>query len=53
MSTDEAGGTNGLSPDQMRVAITHLSSPDSVDSPFGRLDFFDGVPTADTVFKGL
>jgi len=51
MSTKEAGGTNGLSPEQMRVAITGLSSPDSVESPFGRLEFFDGVPTADTVSK--
>src|SRR6476661_1507750 len=51
MSTKEAGGTNGLSPEQMRVAITGLSSPDSVESPFGRLDFFDGVPTSDTVTK--
>jgi len=42
MSINEAGGTNGLSPDQMRVAITGLSSPDSVESPFGRLEFFDG-----------
>ena len=25
------------------------SSPDTVESPFGRLDFLDGVPTPDTV----
>ncbi len=41
----------GLSPDEMREAIAQLSSPDTVDSPFGRLDFFDGVPTSDTVTK--
>jgi hypothetical protein len=34
----------GLSPDQMREAIASLSSPDRVDSPFGTLNFFDGVP---------
>ena len=43
------GGAAGLSPDQLRAAISQLSSPDTVDSPFGRLDFFDGVPTPDTV----
>jgi len=43
------GGAAGLSPDQMRQAISQLSSPDTVDSPFGRLDFVDGVPTSDTV----
>ena len=45
------GGAAGLSPDQMRAAIAQLSSPDTVDSPFGRLDFFDGVPTPDTVSR--
>jgi hypothetical protein len=39
----------GLSADQMREAIASLSSPDRVDSPFGTLNFFDGVPTGDTV----
>jgi hypothetical protein len=43
------GGAAGLSPDQLRAAISQLSSPGTVDSPFGRLDFFDGVPTPDTV----
>src|SRR3954462_238529 len=38
-----------LSPEQMREAITTLSSPDRVQSPFGTLDFFDGVPTPETV----
>ena len=33
----------------MREAIATLSSPDRVDSPFGALDFFDGVPTPETV----
>ena len=39
----------GLTPGQMRAAIASLSSPDVVDSPFGDLRFFDGVPAADTV----
>ena len=38
-----------LSPEQMREAIATLSSPDRVQSPFGALDFFDGVPTPETV----
>jgi len=44
-----AASTESLSPDQMREAIATLSSPDRVESPFGALDFFDGVPTPETV----
>src|SRR6478736_1519343 len=51
MSNDTTGGAPGLSPDQLRAAIGQLSSPDTIDSPFGRLDFFDGVPTSDTVSR--
>jgi hypothetical protein len=40
---------SGLSPEQMSQAIAGLSSPDQVESPFGRLDFFDGLPRPDTV----
>ena len=40
-----AASTEGLSPEAMREAIATLSSPDRVESPFGALDFFDGVPT--------
>lgn len=29
--------------------IASLSSPDRVESPFGALEFFDGVPTRATV----
>ena len=47
--THTGGGISGLSPDQMKEAIASLSSPDTVESPFGRLDFFDGVPRAETV----
>jgi hypothetical protein len=39
----------GLSPAQLREAIASLSSPDTVESPFGRLDFFDGLPRPATV----
>jgi hypothetical protein len=35
----------------MRDVIAKLASPDVVDSPFGQLDFFDGVPTPGTVSK--
>ncbi len=48
MSTEGTAGT-GLSPEQMGEAIASLSSPDVVDSPFGKLRFFDGVPTPETV----
>ena len=40
---------SGLSPEQMEAAIAMLSSPDVVESPFGKLRFFDGVPLPDTV----
>ena len=40
------GSAAGLSPEAMREAIATLSSPDRVESPFGTLEFFDGVPTA-------
>jgi hypothetical protein len=39
----------GLTPDQLRDEIAKLSIPDVVESPFGQLQFFDGVPTADSV----
>ena len=45
---DTHGDAAGLSPEQLRDAITGLSSPATIESPFGRLDFFDGVPTSDT-----
>ena len=38
-----------LTPEEMQAAIASLSSPDLVESPFGDLRFFDGVPTNDTV----
>jgi hypothetical protein len=38
-----AASTGSLSPEAMREAIATLSSPSRVESPFGALDFFDGV----------
>src|SRR5215213_10727077 len=49
MSMASAASTKRLSPEQLRDAIATLSSPDRVQSPFGALDFFDGVPTPETV----
>ena len=46
-------GTPGMSPEQMQEAIASLSTPDTVESPFGQLDFFDGVPRPTTVLDGL
>jgi hypothetical protein len=46
-----------MSPDQsterdlLREAIASLSTPGRVDSPFGALDFFDGLPLPETVAK--
>ena len=37
-------GTRGLSASQMRLAIESLSTPDVVETPFGRWELFDGVP---------
>jgi hypothetical protein len=44
-----AATTESLSPEQMRAAIATLSCPDRVESPFGAMDFFDGVPRPETV----
>jgi hypothetical protein len=38
-----------LSSEQMKEAIASVSSPDTVESPFGQLEFFDGVPRPATV----
>lgn len=42
-------GKSGLSPEEFSAAVTSLSSPDAVASPFGELRFFDGVPLPETV----
>src|SRR5262245_17910367 len=41
--------TRGLTPAQMQDAIASLSSPDVVESPFGTVKFFDGVPLPESV----
>src|SRR5215217_2493309 len=41
--------TSGLTPEQMHKVIANLSSPDVIESPFGKLNFFDGVPVPETV----
>jgi hypothetical protein len=41
--------SSGLTPEQIREVIARLSSPDGVDSPFGRLESFDGLLRPDTV----
>ncbi len=40
---------SGLTAEQVGEVIAKLASPDVVDSPFGQLEFFDGVPTPGTV----
>lgn len=47
VSTSPVG--SGLSAEQMAAAIAQVSLAPTVDSPFGRLEFFDGVPRPDTV----
>jgi len=39
----------GLTVEQMQEAIATLASPEVVESPFGALRFFDGVPLPETV----
>lgn len=39
----------GLTDEEFAGAIRSLSSPDEVESPFGALRFFDGVPLPETV----
>jgi hypothetical protein len=48
-SAESVGG--GSSPEQLRELIASLSSRNQVESPFGALDFFDGVPLPGTVSK--
>lgn len=49
--SDAGAVDSGLSPEQMQDAIAALSTRDAVASPFGQLEFFDGVPRLDTVTK--
>jgi hypothetical protein len=43
------GQAGGLSAPEMQAAIDSLATPAVVESPFGALRFFDGVPKPDTV----
>ena len=45
----ESGSPGDMTADEMRQALESLSSPDLVESPFGELRFFDGVPLPETV----
>lgn len=36
----------------LRRSWASLSSPDTLDTPFGTMEFFDGVPLPDTVEMG-
>jgi hypothetical protein len=44
-----AASRGSLSPAQLLETIATLSSPDRVESPFGGMDCFDGVPSPGTV----
>src|SRR3954451_2124828 len=49
MATAGSTGTS-LTSEQMRDdVIPGLSSPDTIDSPFGQMAFFDGLPRPETV----
>ena len=55
MTSGTTGG-RGLTADQMQAAIASLRTPDVVESPFGALRYFDGVPlpeTATTIYDAL
>ena len=40
------------SPGVSAQELASLSSPDTLDTPFGTMEFFDGVPLPDTVEMG-
>ena len=48
MTIDGAPGA-GLTTEQLAEEVTHLATPDLLTTPFGDLEFFDGVPKADSV----
>ncbi len=45
---EDDGARSGMSPEQMQRAIASLSTPDTVESHFGQLTFFYGVPLSET-----
>ena len=38
-----------LTPEQLEQEVARLSTPDVLDTPFGRIELFDGVPKPDSV----
>lgn len=40
---------SSMSPHELADAIARVSTPDELDTPFGRLEFFDGVPQDSSV----
>ncbi|MFE6996549.1 DUF1254 domain-containing protein [Microbacterium sp. NPDC057659] len=49
--TDDAQETRGLTPEQLQAEITRIAVPDTIESPFGTFEFFDGVPRPESVSK--
>ncbi|NNC12500.1 DUF1254 domain-containing protein [Planctomonas sp. JC2975] len=45
----EGTGGAGLTKEQLAAEVQHVSSPDSLTTPFGGWSFFDGVPRAESV----
>lgn len=55
MSNEETA-VAGLTAQQLAAEVAHVSTPDRMSTPFGDVEFFDGVPKADSVqslFDGL
>lgn len=47
----EGGAGAGLTASELAKALEKLSTPGALSTPFGDLEFFDGVPTPDSVAK--
>ncbi|MFK4836021.1 DUF1254 domain-containing protein [Microbacterium sp. ZW T2_14] len=54
--TIEANKAASLTTEQLADELTHVSTPDTLSTPFGEFEFFDGVPKPESVqsiFDGL
>jgi hypothetical protein len=54
--TIEGTAGSGLTPEPLAEEVKHISTPDSLSTPFGEFEFFDGVPKPESVqsiFDGL
>lgn len=54
--TNDADNRPGLTKEQLAEEVTHVSTPDRLSTPFGDLEFFDGVPrpeSVQTIFDAL